>query len=240
MKRFALFAVAALALAGCSTPAPPPVSDKVQHALEAARTRASESVTSKAVKVTFIGESYTAGAGATNQHGWVKLLSAKNNWSAVNLGRGGTGYLKTIASGGVNACGAEVCPNYLTMADKAIESKPDVVIVAGGRNDGAALTPDLASNVTAVFSKLRAGLSAAKIIALNPIWAAESPQPDSAAFGEAVRAGVTAAGGSFVSIGAPLEGHPEMITKDNVHPNDAGHQHLADVVGEALAGAKLP
>lgn len=60
-----------------------------------------------------------------------------------------------------------------------------------------------------------------KIIAMNPIWSAESPQPDAAAFIKAVQARVTGLGGIFVSIGAPFANRPELITKDNVHPNEA-------------------
>jgi acyl-CoA thioesterase-1 len=194
----------------------------------------------KQLRVAFIGDSYTAGAGATNQNGWVRILSQRNDWGLINLGRGGTGYLKAIPTGGVNACGVESCPNYLAMVDKAVEAKPDVVIVSGGRNDGSLLTQDLASIIPDVFGRLRAGLPDAKIVALNPIWAAESPQPDASAFTDAVRAGASSVGGTFVSIGTPFAGRPELITKDNVHPNDAGHQHLATVTGEALAAAKLP
>ncbi len=249
MKIAALLAAVVLSLVatGC-TPAPPPVSDRVQQAYEAGRTlkplgptaTPTPTPTAAPKTVAFLGDSYTAGDGASTGNTWVELLSAANNWQPMNFGRAGTGYLTSLESGGAATCGLDICPNYLAMADLAIEAKPDVVIVSGGHNDGAVLYPQLKFAIAELFAKLRTGLPDAEIIAIAPVWADEPLAEDATAVTEAVEAGVIAAGGSFIDLGTPLENRPELISPDFVHPNDAGHQHLATVTGEALAAATLP
>lgn len=160
---------------------------------------------------------------------------------ASNFAQGGTGYVKRIDAGGTGACGNDVCPNYVEMADKVIAKSLAIVIISGGRNDPAD-TGAFHAATGALFSKLRAGLPDAKIIATSPIWAAEAPPARAEELRESVRVAVTDAGGTFVDLGQPFLGRPELITDDNVHPNDAGHKVLADAVtaGFATAGVTLP
>lgn len=191
--------------------------------------------------VAFIGDSYTAGAGAAKGAGFADLVAAKLKLKASNFSQSGTGYVKRIDTGGAAGCGQDTCPNYVEMADKVIAKGPAIVIVSGGRND-----PDDAAafdaNAKALFSKLRAGLPKATIIATSPIWAADPPPIQAAAMRKSVEAAVTGAGGKYIDLGDPFLGHPEWITKDNIHPNDAGHEVLADAVlaGFTAAGVKLP
>ena len=53
-----------------------------------------------------------------------------------------------------------------------VAAKPDIVIVAGGRNDLDETLPDaqIQADVTAAFTALRAGLPHALIIAVSPVW----------------------------------------------------------------------
>lgn len=249
MKIAALLAAVVLSLVatGC-TPAPPPVSDRVQQAYEAGRTlkplgptaTPTPTPTAAPKTVAFLGDSYTAGDGASTGNTWVELLSDANNWQPMNFGRAGTGYLTSLETGGAATCGLDICPNYLAMADLVIEAQPDVVIVSGGHNDGAVLYPQLKFAIAELFAKLRTGLPDAEIIAIAPVWADEPLAEDFSAVTEAVEAGVTAVDGSFIDLGTPLENRPDLIAPDFVHPNDAGHQYLATVTGKALAAAPLP
>jgi lysophospholipase L1-like esterase len=186
-------------------------------------------------RAVFIGDSYTAGAGAAAGRGWVQVLADEKGWKVTNLGRGGTGYATRVESPIAHeACGADVCPAYGEMISEAVKTNPDVVVVAGGRNDGAVLHPELTTAVTSFYKALRAAAPNARIIALSPVWAAESPQPDPEAFKAHVKGAAIAVRAEFVDLGEPLAGHPELITQDNVHPNTAGHAALARAAAKAI------
>lgn len=192
------------------------------------------------VTAAFIGDSYTAGTGASDPaHSWAGLFAAARGWDAANLARGGTGYLTSPTGAKAReACGEDVCPNYAAEIHDAAQARPDVVVVAGGRNDGSAVTPALRDAVTGFYQALRAALPNARIVAISPIWAADTPQPDPAEYKALVRQAATAVGGEYVELGEPFAGHPEMIGPDRVHPNQSGHAYLAEVVGRAVkAGA---
>jgi acyl-CoA thioesterase I len=217
---------------------PPAVSQQVQDYYNQ---QATAPATRKAFvpapnKVAFIGDSYSAGTGAAKDQGFVSVLSRQLSLAPSNFAQGGTGYIKRIDAKGEGACGRDVCLNYGEMADKVILDAPAAVVVSGGRNDPADLAAfDAAAH--ALFAELRAGMPNAKLIATSPVWGADGPPPQGDAMRESVRAAVTAAGGTFVDLGQPFEGRPDLITKDNVHPNDAGHKVLADAVQAGFVAA---
>src|SRR5215218_5209230 len=79
----------------------------------------------------FIGDSYTQGSGK-----WPELVSKAQGWRQVNLGRGGTGYQARLTGAAARkGCGLNDCPSFAEMAAVAVKRRPDVVVVAGGRND---------------------------------------------------------------------------------------------------------
>ncbi|WP_138416449.1 SGNH/GDSL hydrolase family protein [Sinomonas gamaensis] len=188
----------------------------------------------KPLTVAFIGDSYTAGSGVGSQAAWPTLLGVSKGWVVVNSARGGTGYLKGYASGGRNACGQDICPNYPAMVADVAQASPDVVIVSGGRNDGTKLTPDLGRNIAATFAALRKALPLAKIVALSPILAADDTATSFPEVKPAVRSAVEAVGGTYVDLGPVFGGHPELISADTVQPNADGQKVLADTVGRLL------
>jgi lysophospholipase L1-like esterase len=117
------------------------------------------------------------------------------------------------------------------MADVAVKREPDVVVVAGGRNDGGANIDDAAP---LLFQKLREGLPNARIIAVQPMWDA-SPYPDFLVRqGAVIRREVEAVNGEYVKIGSPLAGRPDLVKKDRVHPNIEGQKVLGQAVNKAM------
>lgn len=230
-------AAAFLSLTGC-TQEPPPVSDKVQAAYDKLATTP-PSLTAKptvAPQLTvFLGDSYTAGAGST-QGSWPDLMAPRVKWKYKNLALGGTGYLQ---ESGIEACGLDVCPNYLGRIPAIVDAKPTRVIVAGGRNDVLRDQDEVRVAAGAFFQELRAQLPEAEIIALSPVWDASEPHNQLVTIADSVRQAVAAADGTYVDIGAPLAGHPELISTDSVHPNDAGHEALAVATQNALRAAGL-
>jgi lysophospholipase L1-like esterase len=117
------------------------------------------------------------------------------------------------------------------MIPEVVAAHPDIVVVSGGRNDGAT---DVKTAAAALFTGLRQQLPQARIFAISPMWDA-SPYPRTMeALGAVIRAQVERVGGRYVNIGHPLKDRPDLITKDGVHPNAAGYQALAASVNAAL------
>lgn len=185
----------------------------------------------------FIGDSYTAGFGASGPKlSWASMVAEDEGWKAVNLGRGGTGYLTTS---GLNGCGKDYCPNYQEMVADAVKAGPDVVIVAGGQNDFTAFSQDPAAvraAIQATFTALRKGLPDARIVAVGPsIPAATAAGPTAMSFETAVKEASAQVGGSHISLLDPPVFTDAMILPDGAHVDDAGHAAIANRVEEALA-----
>ena len=185
----------------------------------------------------FIGDSYTAGAGASSaQTRWTYLVSQQMGWSEDDFGRGGTGYVRTNTPG--QPCRHnDSCPNYPGIVDEVAATHPDIVVVAGGQND---LTEfdvhrDLvAASIAGTFTALRAQLPDARIIGIGP--SVPRAVTDSVvAFNDDVQGAVRAVGGEFVSLIAPTPVIlPDMVLPDRTHVNDAGHAAIAARIVDAL------
>ena len=211
-----------LLTSGCAAAEPPPPSPTPE----------------KPPVVAFIGDSYTTGYGTTDPTlAWASLVAEQEGWKALNLGRGGTGYLTTS---GVNGCGKEYCPNYQEMVTDAVNARPDIVVVGGGQNDFTLFSEDadaVRAAIGATFTALREGLPDARIIAVGPSIPAATPGgPTATAFEAAVKDAVEAVGGSHISLLDPPVFTDAMILPDNAHVDDAGHAAIAARVEEALAG----
>lgn len=181
-------------------------------------------------KVAFIGDSYTAGNGTSSEAmRWTTRLSSTEGWSEANFGRGGTGY----AMGGDTTSGV-LRPGYSASIADVAKGAPEVVIVSGGRNDTPLPVATVTVAVADFYAKLHAALPSAKIIAISPVWDASAPPQNLDLIASSVKASAEGVGGTYLGIGQPLKGHPELITDDKVHPNDAGAQALADATAAAL------
>lgn len=66
------------------------------------------------------------------------------------------------------------------------------------------------------------------------LWRAEEPPANLATLHETVKTAVTGVKGKFIDIGQPLQGKPELVVEDKVHPNDAGAKAIADATYAAL------
>lgn len=161
------------------------------------------------------------------------MVAKAQRWEIVNLARGGTGYkARLTGQTAQKGCGLDECPNFVEMADVAIKRKPDVVVVAGGRNDDGA---DIVEATHTLFHKVRDALPEARIIAIEPMWY-DTPYPSFlAGYGRVIRKEVEAVDGDYVKIGSPLAGRPDLIKDDGVHPTSAGQKVLAEAVNEEMS-----
>ncbi|MBB3676962.1 SGNH/GDSL hydrolase family protein [Modestobacter versicolor] len=215
---------------------PLPEAERARLAAAAAPSPSEEAGAAPAVAA-FIGDSYTVGAGTeAPEQSFTARVAAHEGWREANLGRGGTGYV-TALEGDVAqaACSLDRCPTYTEMIDDAVAVAPDVVVVSGGRNEvDVADDADYADGVAAFFRTLREQLPAARIIAISPLWSDGAPPDELALVAEAVRVGVTGAGGSYLDVGQPLQEHPEWVIDDGIHPDPTGHAAIADAVNARL------
>lgn len=235
----ALVLTAVFAMTGCV--AAPPVSEKVQKyydenvsKLTTATATATASPAAPAQSVVFIGDSFAQGAGSsTPASRWTSKLTLDRGWTEKNIARGGTGYLATPASPKA-ACGLDYCPTFEEMIPEAVKTKPDTVIVSGGRNDVGFRYAPFVSAVDGFYSELRRALPEARIVAVSPVWDSSKPPAQLAAYGDAIRAAVTAVRGDYVDVKQPLVGHPDWITPDGADTKDAGHTAIYAALKDAL------
>jgi lysophospholipase L1-like esterase len=54
-------------------------------------------------------------------------------------------------------------------------------------------------------------------------------------YGKVIKKEVQAVGGEYLKIGSPLEGRPNLVQDDGVHPTDDGQKLLAAAVNESLS-----
>ncbi|MDQ0734059.1 SGNH/GDSL hydrolase family protein [Arthrobacter agilis] len=197
-----------------------------------------EQTTNPEPVVAFIGDSYSAGAGASSgANNWTYLLSRELGWKEVNLARGGTGYL-VAGMNGRAACGLDYCPSYPEMIDEVAAAKPTMVLVAGGRNDLRVESPDqVHTSVRDFYSSLRAALPNVTIYAVNPLWDDDVAPAAISDLTEVVRDSVESVGGTFLDIGQPLQGAPELVSDDSVHPSDVGHRTIFEALAAKLKAA---
>jgi hypothetical protein len=186
----------------------------------------------------FLGDSYTAGFGASQVDKSAPYLLAQHyGWRPVDLARGATGYISSPPDPGQFWCGLQHCPSYTESIPATAAAIPAIVIVNGGRNEVAISgTARWTQGVKDFYTALRRSVPQATIIATSPIWDDSPTPPEIAAMREVVRQAVTAVGGIFVDLGEPLLGRPDLVASDGVHPNDAGNEAIAAAFEAAYSG----
>jgi len=167
------------------------------------------------VTVVALGDSITAGFGASTNNDYVARLAARTGNSIFNAGRIG-----------------DTTGDALNRLDSAVRSRnPDIVIVFLGGNDvlQSIPMPTRVSNITTIVQRLRQDGAAVILIDMG------SGVLD--AFGGALP-GIAGQTGSTLVTGV-LEGIFGVagFMADAVHPNDAGHAIIADRIEPALRAA---
>jgi len=215
--RLGLVALAALAvlplLASCAsagTSAPPSGSIPAQSAPgEAAGTT-----------VAFYGDSYTLGTGASDPASrWSSIVSAERGWHEVNPSADGVGFVAN----------RDMLPGLL---DQVIAANPDIVIVTMGLNDNFVMpdrADDIRAAITADLTTLSSALPRARLIVVEPFWYTDERPASVERIIGWVRAAAGRVDADYIS-GAShwIEGHPEWMSFDGLHPNDEGYQAMAE------------
>jgi acyl-CoA thioesterase-1 len=166
--------------------------------------------------VVAIGDSIMEGHGLPNGQAWVDLVAARNGWNFTNLASDGSGFDTTGNAG----------DTFDDQVTDALALRPVLIIISGSSNDLDAGDPLLTQRTSDTIERIRDSLPASKIVAVSALWGASTPPAQLSAIDRQVEAAVRFAHGSFVAIGQPLQGHPELMQSDGVHPTTAGHRFI--------------
>lgn len=126
-------------------------------------------VTRERVSAYFIGDSLAAGTGAKPGQSFPNVTGRVMNWAVTTDAIGGSGY--TGVGLQPDDATEELDRSFPTRLDDVIEAEPDVVIVAGGRNDRYTALEDVGPVAREYLEDMRAGLPDAEIVVLSPfLW----------------------------------------------------------------------
>lgn len=183
-----------------------------------------------------LGDSAAAGAGASAAStAWVGRVGPSLGWKVVNRSVRGAGYVARV--NGVGSCLRPKCPSFATVLARNADQDPNVVLVAGGRDDSL-VTTQTSSATRALFRAIRKDFPKATIVALDPGYDTLSTGA-SATLTDDVRSAVTRVKGTYVDIGDPLVDHTERVASDGTNPDDMGHRAIARLVLAKLRNIDL-
>lgn len=202
MKRFVVLAIASvLALAGCATQEAPAVTDP------------------NATKVAFYGDSYTLGTGASAPaKRWSTVVSAERGWTEFNPSVNGLGFInnRTVYGDG-------------DLPSLVIDDDPDILFITMGLNDNFSYPSDrIDPQINDDFDRIEAGLPDARVIVVEPFWYTDERADSVEIIINWVEEAANERGWEFIP-GAShwIEGHPEWMADDGLHPNDDGYAEMA-------------
>lgn len=142
-----------------------------------------------------VGDSFTEGTGGGNTGGWPQWFADAMGWDDVwPSAAGGTGYL---------AAPDNKRTFRQRIAADVYAYSPDIVIIAGGRNDTSFSAAAVGAEAQLLFADIRANLPNALLIVTSPFWQA-GPQSYNGntllAMRDAIRTAATNNGALFVDV----------------------------------------
>jgi lysophospholipase L1-like esterase len=207
-----------------ATPRTSPVVASTTHSPSLGIEGSSTAGQSAAPVIAFLGDDWTRGTGASAKADrFTTLLCAQLGAQERNFGVDGSGYAKVGAAGGP----------YTSRVAQVVAAHPQVVVVSGGRNDSSDDPATAADAARRLFATLHAKLPDAVLIAIAPFWGDSDRPPEMVQLGAAIKAGVTAVGGTYLDINDPIHGHPDFMA-DLADPNDHGYAAIAAALAPQL------
>jgi lysophospholipase L1-like esterase len=175
----------------------------------------------------FYGDSYTLGTGASDPaNRWSSIICRDRGWREFNPSVNGLGFVNNRRP-------------QIDVPSLVIEQDPDIVFVTMGLNDNFSYSyaaDDIREAIRADLRRLRAELPDARFIVVEPFWYTDL-RPDSLGVIIGwVHDAADEIGADWVP-GASrwIEGHPEWMAEDGLHPNDDGYAEMARRMDAALA-----
>lgn len=217
----AAFGAACLLLTACSASAPEPASRSPLAA--------------DAPMVAFYGDSYTRGTGASSpDRRWSTIVCAERGWREFNPSVDGLGFVNNRTPSSVGGPGADLVGQIVEH-----EPAPDIVIVTMGLNDNFSM-PSRADEIEAAIiddlERLRDELPSARLIVVEPFWYSDDrPASVEQIIGWVEEAAAEVGADHIAGASHWLEGHPEWMAADVIHPNDDGYAEIARRMDAELA-----
>lgn len=176
--------------------------------------------------VTFLGDSWTEGIGATGLRGYAVRTAEQLGWEFHELGVGGSGYVQTGRGSTFDA-----------RVDRAVATDPDLLVVQGSINDRKGPLDELEPAALRTLAHLRHVVDPDTVVLV--LGASYTPGTDRAVIddiNDTIAAAAQRAGFRFVDPAAANWSDPERaaIWWDENHPNDAGHRQIADRLAPLL------
>jgi lysophospholipase L1-like esterase len=169
--------------------------------------------------VAFYGDSYTLGTGASDPaNRWSTIICVDRGWAEFNPSVNGLGFVNNRSS-------AVDLPSLI------VEQQPDLVFVTMGLNDNFSYAygaDRIREAIDGDFDRLTAELPEARVVVVEPFWYTdERPESVEVIIGW-VRDAAERIGADWIPDASHwIEGHPEWMAADGLHPNDAGYAEMA-------------
>lgn len=213
-------AALSLVLGGCAAeqPSQPVAEDSAADSVAAATP----------TTIVTIGDSIMAGFGLDEDEAWPALLASDTGLEVVNLACSGAGF---VVEGD---CGEA----FSGLIPAANDADPDLILIQSSDNDLFESEDDIDTDTAATIAALHAALPDARIVGIGTLWQLPFDEPDSIGWSsDALESAVTGVGGTFVSIGQPLQDDSDLVQWDEEHPTAEGQRVLLAAVVSALDGA---
>jgi len=204
----ALLALGAVLLSGCSTPM-----------------GSGDVPDPNAPVVAFYGDSYTLGTGASDPaNRWSTVICAERGWTEFNPSVNGLGFVNNRTS--------QDLPQQIVAQD------PDIVFVTMGLNDNfsyARAGSGIRDRIAEDFAYLTRELPDARVIVVEPFWYTDERPESVEIIIDWVHEAADGIGADWIPDASHwIEGHPEWMASDGLHPNDAGYAAMAEEMDAAL------
>lgn len=184
-------------------------------------------------EVAFYGDSYTLGTGASDpSKRWSTVICAQRGWREFNPSVNGLGFVNNRATFGEG-----------DLPDLVIADDPDIVFVTMGLNDNFSFETragDIQAQISDDLDRLSTALPDARIVVVEPFWYTdERPASVEVIIGWVREAAATIGADYLPGASHWIEGHPEWMASDGLHPNDEGYAELARQMDASLTGIGL-
>jgi lysophospholipase L1-like esterase len=183
--------------------------------------------------IAVIGDSYTTGGdlGGLGSNGWTARA-----WQWLN--QQGTPVSADVAAEGGAGYGTRGNRGSVFEDLTADAVKPDDVLVVffGSRNDQGVDPTQLSILAWGTFQLARRTAPKARFLVIGPPWPTADPPDAVLRIRDALKYQAAIAGATFIDPIATgwFVGRPDLIGKDGVHPTDAGHAYMADMIAPLI------
>ena len=170
-------------------------------------------------RVAFYGDSYTLGTGASDAgKRWSTVICHERGWDEFNPSENGLGFVNHRES-------------FADLPDLVIADRPDIVFITMGLNDNFSFDrfpAEIKTAITADFTTLATALPEARFIVVEPFWYTdERPESVETIIGWVKDAAAAIDADYIPGASHWIEGHPEWMASDGLHPNDEGYAEMA-------------